>query len=70
MSSSAKEDLMSVSRFSRLFTRTAGFLTFLLIPACTPSEHITAARMRRASPRVAHAYDYQDLHLVRGGTNQ
>ncbi len=35
-----------------------------------PSGHITAARMRRASPRVSHAYDYQDLHLVRGGTNQ
>jgi CubicO group peptidase (beta-lactamase class C family) len=35
-----------------------------------PSGHITAARMSRASPRVSHAYDYQDLHLVRGGTNQ
>jgi hypothetical protein len=36
MSGPAKEDLMSVSRFSRLLTRAAGFLTFLLIPACTP----------------------------------
>jgi hypothetical protein len=32
--------------------------------------HITSARMHRASPRTAHAYDYQDLHLVRVGTNQ
>lgn len=26
---------------------------------------ISGASMRRASPRTAHAYDYQDLHLVR-----
>jgi CubicO group peptidase (beta-lactamase class C family) len=31
---------------------------------------IAAATMRRASPRTAHAYDYQDLRLVRVGANQ
>lgn len=34
------------------------------------SGHMTAAKMRRASLRTSHAYDYQDLHLVRAGANQ
>ena len=31
---------------------------------------INGASLRRASPATPHAYDYQDLHLVRAGTNQ
>jgi len=34
------------------------------------SGHIAAAKMRRASPRTAHSYDYQDLHLFRAGADQ
>jgi CubicO group peptidase (beta-lactamase class C family) len=30
--------------------------------------HITGARMRRASPRTAHAYDFQDLRLLRSNS--
>jgi hypothetical protein len=33
------------------------------------SGHMTAAKMRRASPRTARSYDYQDLRLVRAGAN-
>jgi CubicO group peptidase (beta-lactamase class C family) len=31
---------------------------------------INGANLRRASPATPHAYDYQDLHLVRTSTNQ
>lgn len=35
-----------------------------------PGGHINGAAVRRASPEVAHAFDYQDLHLVRVSVNQ
>jgi len=35
-----------------------------------PSGRIDGASMRRASPTTPHAYDYQDLHLVRTSRNQ
>ena len=46
-----------MARFSRLLTGVTGFLTFLLIPGFAPGV-------------APGAVDYQDLHLVRAGTNQ